>query len=40
LSPWVFGVVVLALFAVAFFASVIPARRAMPADPLIALRVE
>ena len=39
-SPWVLGVVAVALFAVALLASVIPARRAMNADPLIALRTE
>jgi ABC-type antimicrobial peptide transport system permease subunit len=39
-TPWPFAVVGFALFAVALLASVIPARRAMNADPLIALRVE
>jgi predicted permease len=39
-SPWVFGIVAGALFVVAFLASVIPARRAVRVDPVIALRCE
>jgi putative ABC transport system permease protein len=39
-SPWVFASVTGLLLVVAFLASVIPARRAMRVDPVIALRCE
>jgi putative ABC transport system permease protein len=39
-SPWVFTTVAVVLLVVAFLASVIPARRAMRVDPVIALRHE
>jgi ABC-type antimicrobial peptide transport system permease subunit len=39
-SPWVFASVTGLLLVVAFLASIIPARRAMRVDPVIALRCE
>jgi putative ABC transport system permease protein len=39
-SPWIFAIVAGALFVVAFLASVVPARRAMRVEPVIALRYE
>jgi ABC-type lipoprotein release transport system permease subunit len=39
-DPWTLSVVALALFLVAMAATLLPARRAMNVDPLVALREE
>jgi ABC-type antimicrobial peptide transport system permease subunit len=40
IDPWSFGVAALALLAVAFVASAVPARHALRVDPITALRTD